>query len=102
MLNSKFYKQIDGCSIECSLHVIFFDTYMTKIERKVVEPTKTQFYENLIDDVINKRCKEQPDNLFQALNSNHPKIKYTIKTNPDNFPDTKIITNSLIIYMKTK
>ena len=36
MLNSKFYKQVDGCSLGGPLSVIFSDIYMTKTERKVV------------------------------------------------------------------
>ena len=90
MFNSKFYKQVDGCSMRGPLSVIFSDIYMTKTERKVVEPTKPQFYKRFVDDIINKRYKDQADNLFQALNSNHPKIKYTIE-DPDKFLDMKII-----------
>ena len=91
MINSKFYKQVDGCSMGGPLSVIFSDIYMTKTERKVFEPTKPQFCKRFVDDIINKRYKDQPDNLFQALNSNHPKIKYTIEVDPDKFLDTKII-----------
>ena len=76
MLNSKFYKQVDGCSMGGPLSVIFSDIYMTKTERKVVEPIKPQFHKRFVDNIINKRYKDQPDNLFQALSSNHPKIKY--------------------------
>ena len=83
MLDSKFYRQVDGCSMG-GTSVIFSDIYMTKTERIVVEPTKPQFYNRFVDDIINKRYKDQPDNLFQALNSSHPKIKYTIEA------DTKI------------
>ena len=70
MLNSKFYEQVDGCPIGQSLSVIYFHTYITKTEWKVVEPTKPQFYKRIIDD-ISKQCKDQPDNLFQELSSNH-------------------------------
>ena len=76
MLNSKFYKQVDGYSMGGPLSVIFSDIYMTKTERKVVEPIKPQFHKRFVDNIINKRYKDQPDNLFQALSSNHPKIKY--------------------------
>ena len=34
MLSSKFYKQVDGCSMRGPLSVIFPDIYMTKTERK--------------------------------------------------------------------
>ena len=45
------------------LSVIFSDIYITKTEGKVVEPTKPQFYKRFVDDIINKRYKDQPDNL---------------------------------------
>ena len=78
------------------LSVRFSDIYMTKTDRKVVEPTKLQFYKRFVDDIINKRYKDQPDNLFQALYSNHPKIKYTIGVDHDKFLDTKIIQENSI------
>ena len=62
-----------------------------KTERKLAEPTKPQFYKTFVDDIMYKRYKDQPDNLFQALNSYHTKIKYTIEVDPDKFLDTKII-----------
>ena len=72
--------------------VLLSNIYMTKTERKAVKSTKPQFYKRFIDDIQNKQNKDnQPDNLFQALNSNHSKIKYTIKVDPDEFVDTKII-----------
>ena len=64
MLNSKFYKQIVRCSMGGPFSVIFFHIYMTKTKRKVVELTKPQFYKRFVDDIINKRYKDQPDNLF--------------------------------------
>ena len=70
---------------------------MTKTERKVVEPTKPKFYKRFADDIVNKRYKDQQDNLFQALSSNHPKIKYTIEADPDKFLDTKIIQENGIV-----
>ena len=97
MFDSKFYRQVDGCSMGGPLSVIFSDIYMTKTERIVVEPTKPQFYNRFVDDIINKRYKDQPDNLFQALNSSHPKIKYTIEVDPDKFLDTKIIQKNSIV-----
>ena len=60
------------------LSVVLSNIYMTKTVRKVVEPTKSQFYQILVYDVTNKRNEERPDNLiFQALNSKHPKFNYT-------------------------
>ena len=97
MLNSNFYKKVDGCSTRGTLFVIFSDIYVTQTERKVVEPTKPQLYKRFVDDIINKQCKDQPDNLFQVLNSNHPKIKYTIEVDPDKFLDTKNIQENGIV-----
>ena len=70
------------------LSVILSDIYMTKTERKVMR---------FVDDIINKRHKDQPDDLFQELNSNHPKIKYTTEVDPDRFLDTKIIQENGIV-----
>ena len=70
---------------------------MIKTERKVFEPTKPQFYKRFVDNIINKQYKDQPDYLFQALNSNHPKIKYTTEVDPDKFLDTKIIQENGIM-----
>ena len=102
MLNSKFYNQVGRCSMGGPLSVIFSDIYMTKTKRKVVEPTKPKFYKRFVDDIINKRHKDQPDNLFQALNSNHSKIKYTIEADPDKFLDTKIIQENGIVTTEVK
>ena len=61
MFNSKFNKQVEGCSMggtvifAITLSVIFYDIYMTNLERKIVEPTKPQFYKTFVDDIINKR-----------------------------------------------
>ena len=79
------------------LSVIFSDIYLTKTDIKVIGPTKPQFYKRFVDDIINKRYKDQPDNLFQAFYSNHPKIKYTIGVDPDKFLDTKIIQENGIV-----
>ena len=70
-------------------------TWLT--QRKVVKQTKPQFYKRFADDIINKRYEDQPDNLFQALYSDHPKIKYTIEVNPDKFLDTKIIQKNGVV-----
>ena len=97
MLNSKFYKQVDGCSMGGPQSVIFTEIYMTRTDRKVVEPTKPQFCKRFVDDIIKKRYKDQLDNLFKALNSNRPKIKYTIAEDLDKFLETKIIQENSIV-----
>ena len=102
MFNSKSYKQVDGCSMAGPLSVIFSDIYMTKTERKVVQPTKPQFYKRFVDGIRNKPYKDQPDNIFQTLNSNPPQIKYTIQVDPDKLFDTKIIQENGIAMSEVK
>ena len=97
MLNSKFYKQVDGFSMGGQHSVIFTEIYTTRTDRKVVEPTKPQFRKRFVDDIIKKRYEDQLDNLFKALNSNRPKIKYTIAEDPDKFLETKIIQENSIV-----
>ena len=53
--------------------------YMTKTEREVVNPSETKFYKRFVDDIINRRNKNQPNDLFQELSSNHPNMKYTVE-----------------------
>ena len=91
MLNSNFYKQIDGCTMGGPLSVIFSDIYMTKNEEKVVKPTNPSFYKRFIGDIISKEKKDQPDLLFGNSNNHHANISYTIETMPQKFLDTKII-----------
>ena len=64
---------------------------MTKTEREVVNPSKPKFYKCFVDDIINRRNKNQPDDLFQKLNSNHPNMKYTVEVKPEFFLDTKVV-----------
>ena len=51
---------------------------MTETEREVVNPSKSKFYKRFVDDIINRRNINQPDDLFQKLNSNHSNMKYTV------------------------
>ena len=91
MLNSNFYKQIDGCTMGGPLSVIFSNIYMTKIEEEVVKLTNPSFYKRFLDDIISKKKKGQLDLLFENLNNHHPNVKCPIETMPQKFLDTKII-----------
>ena len=102
MLNSNFYKPIDGCTMGGPLSVIFSDIYMTKMEEEVVKPTNPSFYKRFVDDIISKKKKDQPDLLFENLNNHHPNIKYTIETMPRKFLDTKIMIKSKPKYTEMK
>ena len=93
MFQNQFYKQIDGCTMGGPLSVIFSDIFMTKLEDDVVRPLKPIFYKRFVDDTFNRRKKNNPDHLFNAINEYHKKIRYTIEQNPTNFFDTKLIRN---------
>ena len=73
-------------------------TYMTKTVRQVVNPSKPIFYKWF----INRKHKDQPDDLFQKLNSNHPNMKYTVEENPEIFLDTKIIYSNDVVTTEVK
>ena len=102
MFTSDFYKQTDGCTMGGPLSVIFSDIYMTKIEREVVNPSKPKFYKRFVDDIINRRNKNQPDDLFQKLNTNHPNIRYTVEIKPEFFLDTKIVYSNDVLTTEVK
>lgn len=92
LFNSKFYNQIDGCTMGGPLSVTFSDIFMTKMETEALKPPRNrQFYKRFVDDIITKRFKNQPDTLFEFLNNYHPSIKLTIEVNPQKFLDTKIV-----------
>ena len=99
MFTSNFYKQTDGWTMGGSLSVIFSDIHMTKTECEIVNPSKPKFYKRFVD-IINRR--NQPDDLFQKLNSNHPNKKYTVEVKPDTFLDTKIVYSNDLIATKGK
>ena len=54
MFTSNFCKQTDG--------------YTTgETEQEVVNPSKPKLYKRFVDDIINRRNKNQHDDLFQKL-----------------------------------
>ena len=79
IFNGRFYQQTDGCTMGGPLSVVFANIFMTKLEEDVVRPINPLFYKRFVDDSINRREKNKPDELFNKLNSYHPKIKFTIE-----------------------
>ena len=75
---------------------------MTKTEREFVKPSKPKFYKHLVDDIINRRNKNQPDHLFQKRNSNNSNIKYAVELKPEIFLDTKIVYSNGVIATEVK
>ena len=84
------------------LSVIFSDIYITKTEREVVNQSEPKFQKRFVDDTINRRNKNEPDDLFQKLNNNHPNIKYTAEVKPEIFLDTKIVYINDVITAEVK
>ena len=47
------------------------------------------FYKRFMDDIINRRRKNQPDKLLQNLSNNHANVNYTVEVYPEKFLYTK-------------
>ena len=75
------------------LFITLSHIHMTRTENNIVTPKKTLFYRRFVDDVINRRKKNEHKIIFENLNKYHPKINLTIEVNPSKFLDTKIINN---------
>ena len=45
----------------------------------------------VVDDIINRRKNNVPDELFSKLNNYHRNIKLTIEISPTNFLDTQLV-----------
>ena len=79
------------------LSVVFANIFMTKMEKEIVEPSKPEFYRRFVDDSINKRKKNAPDELFEKFNNYHEKLKFTIEISPTKFLDTQILYHDTTI-----
>ena len=67
---------------------------MDKMKRDVVIPLKPKFYKWFVDDIYRRRKRNEPDELFDKMNSYHPNIKLTIQISLQKFLDTKIFRTS--------
>ena len=73
------------------ISVVFSDIYMSKMEEDAVKPLKPIFYKRYVQDTYVKRKRNESDTLYDALNSYHPNIKFTLEQNPKRFLDIQII-----------
>ena len=64
---------------------------MVKMEIEIVRPLKPLFYSRYVDDIYNRRKKDEFDQVFHALNNYYENIKLTIEINPSKFLDTQLI-----------
>ena len=86
----KFYKQVDGCTMGGPFSVTLSDIYMAKMEEDAVGKYQPKFYKSYVDDIINRRKKNQADLLLNDLNNYHQNIKLTLELNPKMFLDTNL------------
>ena len=93
-INDQLRKQIDGFSMGGTLSVVSSDCFMNKMEKDVVIPFKPKFYKRFVDDIYRRRKRNEPEELFDKMNSYHPNIKLIIEISPKKFLDTKILRTS--------
>ena len=67
--NNRFYKQIDGCTMGGPLSVTLGDIHMVKMENEVVRPLKPLFYSRYVENIYNRRKKDEFDKVFHAPNN---------------------------------
>ena len=60
---------------------------MIRAENNVVKLEKPLFYRGFVDDIINRKKKNEQDIIFENLNKYHPKTNLNIEVNPCKFLD---------------
>ena len=78
-VNNRLIKQTDGCPMGGPICVIFSDIYVSRMEEDIVVPLKPHFHKRYVNDTYIRRKKNEPDSLFEKLNSYHPNMKFTIE-----------------------
>ena len=58
---------------------------------EVVRPLKPLFYSRYVNNIYNRRKKDEFDKVFHALNNYHENIKLTIDISSSKFLDTQLI-----------
>ena len=98
-INEQFCKQIDGVFMGGIWSMVLSDCFMNKME-KVVIPLRQEFYKRFVDDIYRRRKRNEPDELFDNMNSYHPNIKLIIEVSPKksrNISKLVILPNSLLL-----
>ena len=99
-VNNRLIKKIDGCPMGGPISIVFSDIYVCKMEEDIVTPMKPHFHKRYVRDTHIRRKKNEPDSLFEKLNSYHPNIKLSIERNLTKFLDTEIIRRECEIETK--
>ena len=69
--------------------VTLSDCSMNKTEDNVVIPFKPKFYCRYVDNIYNRRNKNQTEELFERMKEKHPNINLTVEVNLSKFLDKK-------------
>ena len=69
---------------------------MTKMEQDIVVPRQPMFCKRFVDDIINRRKKNEPDELFSEINNYHENIRFTIEICPTKFLEIKYKDKSIV------
>ena len=88
--NHQLLKQVEGC-MGGPISVTLADIYIVRTKNDAVIPLKPIFYRRFVDDVINRRKKNVPDELFFKLNNYHRNIKLITEISPTKFLDTQLV-----------
>ena len=101
-VKNRLIKHIDGCPMGGHISVVFSDVYISKMEEDIVALMKPHFYKRYVDDMHIRRKKNQPDSLFEELNSYHPNIKLRLPFSESNKKITKNLIKKLVIFTNNK
>ena len=89
--NHQLLKQVEGWTRGGPLSVTFAEIHMVRMENDIVIPLKPIFYRSFVDDIINRRQKNVPDELLFKLNNYHRNITLNIEISPTKFLDTQLV-----------
>ena len=73
------------------LSVTFAEIHMIRMENDIAIRLKPIFYGRFVDNIINGRKKNVPDELLSKLNNYHRNTKLTIEISPTKFLDTQLV-----------
>ena len=75
IFNTKYYKQADGRIMGGALSVVFFDIFMTKLEKgTILPPRKPKLYKSFLNDIFTRRKTNVPDQLLESLATTTPTL----------------------------
>ena len=91
--NGKLIRQKDGCPIGGNFSMVMASICMTKCIREIIIPMNPPFFRLYVDDGYCRRKKGDRDEVLDALNGFHPRLKFTDEVEPDHFLDSEICRN---------